>query len=96
MDNEDEMSWKESENTFTSWDGTQLFYREWATPASVDKGLIVIHRGHEHSGRVAQQVRELDMPEFKAFCFDVRGHGHSPGERGYAESYYALVKEIAR
>ncbi|MEX0332712.1 MAG: bifunctional alpha/beta hydrolase/class I SAM-dependent methyltransferase [Puniceicoccaceae bacterium] len=88
------MTWKESENNFASWDGTRLFYREWETPVSADKGLIVIHRGHEHSGRVAQQVKELDLPEFKAFCFDVRGHGHSPGERGYAESYYAMVKDL--
>jgi alpha-beta hydrolase superfamily lysophospholipase/SAM-dependent methyltransferase len=88
------MNWNESECEFTSWDGTRLFYREWETPQSADKGLILIHRGHEHSGRVAQQVEELDMPDFRAFCFDVRGHGHSPGERGYAENYYSLVKDL--
>ncbi|MEX0321403.1 MAG: bifunctional alpha/beta hydrolase/class I SAM-dependent methyltransferase [Puniceicoccaceae bacterium] len=86
--------WNESESVFTSWDGTRLFYRSWKIPESSNKALIFLHRGHEHSGRVAQQVKELDMMDFQAFCWDARGHGHSPGERGYAENYAALVRDL--
>lgn len=87
-------NWTESENRFTSWDGTQLFYRSWKPTTPSDKALIVIHRGHEHSGRIARQVEGLGLTDFWAFSWDNRGHGHSPGERGHAGDYYHLVKDL--
>lgn len=86
--------WTEVEGTFSSWDGTQLFYRSWQPALSGNRALVIIHRGHEHSGRIAQQVEDLGLSDFWAFSWDNRGHGHSPGERGHAESYYHLVKDL--
>ena len=48
-----------TEGWFTSWDGTELFKRTWEPQGGGDKALIVIHRGHEHSGRVQQQIEAL-------------------------------------
>ena len=87
-------SWTVSEGWFKSWDGTELFCRTWKPEVASDKALVVIHRGHEHSGRVAQQIEDLALPDFWAFSWDCRGHGRSPGDRGYAESYYHLVKDL--
>jgi alpha-beta hydrolase superfamily lysophospholipase/SAM-dependent methyltransferase len=87
-------NWTESEGTFTSWDGTELFYRSWETAAASDRAVIIIHRGHEHSGRIARQVEDLGLTDFRAFSWDNRGHGRSPGERGHAESYYHLVRDL--
>lgn len=87
-------NWTASESTFTSWDGTELFYRSWQPATPGNKALILIHRGHEHSGRVARQVEELGLTDFQAFSWDNRGHGHSPGERGHADSYYHLVRDL--
>ncbi len=86
--------WISTEGRFKSWDGTQLFYRTWKPEAPSDKALVVIHRGHEHSGRVGQQIEDLALSDFWAFSWDCRGHGHSPGDRGCAESYYHLVKDL--
>lgn len=88
------MGWVSSTGAFTSWDGTELFYRSWRPPQAKDRALIVIHRGHEHSGRVASQVREFGLDDFWAFSWDNRGHGYSPGERGHAEHYYDLVRDL--
>jgi alpha-beta hydrolase superfamily lysophospholipase/SAM-dependent methyltransferase len=87
-------AWKTSEGLFESWDGTELFYRAWSPKFKSNKALIVIHRGHEHSGRVGQLIEDLDFHDFWAFSWDARGHGHSPGERGHADSYYHLVKDL--
>lgn len=87
-------AWSTSEEWFKSWDGTDLFYRTWQTPSAGKNALIVIHRGHEHTGRLTQQIEDLNLPDFKAFSWDCRGHGKSPGERGYAESYYHHVKDL--
>ena len=85
-----------SQHTFTSHDGTELFYQHWATatPSTTKKAIILFHRGHEHSGRMAHLVNELNLPDFDFFAWDARGHGHSPGERGDAPSFSACVKDI--
>lgn len=87
-------AWTVNEGFFESWDGTELFYREWQPSEASDKALVVIHRGHEHSGRVAQQIEDMGLSDFWAFSWDCRGHGKSPGDRGYAENYYDLIKDL--
>jgi len=87
-------SWEASEGKFRSWDGTELFFRSWSPKIESNKALIIIHRGHEHSGRIGQLVQDIGLPEFWAFSWDNRGHGLSPGERGHAESYGHLVKDL--
>ena len=84
----------ETQHMFKSWDGAELFYRAWLSRQATDKALIVLHRGHEHSGRVTQLVESLDLPDCHAFAYDMRGHGKSPGERGYAEGYDVWVKDL--
>jgi len=82
------------ESHFESWDKTELFYRAWKPQVSSDKALIFLHRGHEHSGRIAQQVNEFGLEDFWAFSWDMRGHGLSPGPRGYADHYYDHVRDL--
>lgn len=86
--------WISEEGHFTSFDGTELFYRSWKTPAAGKHALIAIHRGHEHSDRLSDQIEELDLQDAWAFSWDCRGHGHSPGERGYAERYDYHIKDL--
>ena len=82
------------EATFRSWDGTELFYRHWPSASPSRKALVYLHRGHEHSGRIDQLVREFGLHECHAFAWDMRGHGHSPGPRGYAENFYDHVRDM--
>ena len=59
------------------------------------KGAILLfHRGHEHGGRMAHLVDELAMPDYAFYAWDARGNGRSAGERGYAPSFAALVRDI--
>ena len=83
------------ERTFRTHDGADLFYRHWPAPDGPPRGAIVLlHRGHEHSGRMAHLVEELGMPDFDFFAWDARGHGRSPGARGDAPSVAALVRDV--
>lgn len=83
------------EARFRSFDGTGLFYRAWAPvdPKS-KKALIVLHRGHEHSGRLQDIIDGLNLPDYWAFGYDGRGHGLSPGPRGYARDFSDLVRDL--
>lgn len=90
--------WKRSESGFESHDQARLFFRVWEPLNSSlngsKKALIFLHRGHEHSGRIEPLVEQLGYSQFWAFAWDARGHGHSPGERGDAPSFYTLVQDF--
>jgi alpha-beta hydrolase superfamily lysophospholipase len=83
-----------SENTFTTHDGVELFYRHWPAIGTRRGAVVMFHRGHEHSGRMAHLVTELALDEFDFFAWDARGHGKSPGERGYSPSYGTSVRDV--
>lgn len=83
------------EASFTTHDGQTLFYRHWPATQTVCRGAIVLlHRGHEHSGRVEHLVDELELPDFAFFAWDARGHGKSPGPRGYSPGAGASVRDL--
>jgi alpha-beta hydrolase superfamily lysophospholipase len=83
------------ERTFATHDGVALFYRHWPATTREPRGAILLfHRGHEHSGRIAHLADELRLPDFELFAWDARGHGRSPGERGYSPSFATSVRDV--
>jgi len=83
--------------TFTTHDGVDLFYRYWPATAAADeprKAILLFHRGHEHSGRIAHLVDELDLPGIDFFAWDARGHGLSPGARGDSPDFATSVRDV--
>jgi alpha-beta hydrolase superfamily lysophospholipase len=83
------------EGTFRTHDGVELFYRHWPAPEGPARGAVLLfHRGHEHSGRMAHLVDELGLTDFDFFAWDARGHGRSPGERGDAPGIAASVRDV--
>ncbi|PKH22387.1 hypothetical protein CIG19_13885 [Enterobacterales bacterium CwR94] len=81
-------------NMVTS-DNQSLFYRCWPAPqTAVPKVVVLFHRGHEHSGRLEHIVNELDMPDVTFYAWDARGHGESPGPRGYSPSLQRSVQDV--
>src|SRR6266853_3644652 len=83
-----------TERTFISWDGAELFYRSWLPDNPTDKGLVLFHRGHEHSGRWQETVDSLDLDDIAIFAWDARGHGRSAGDRGAAKSLLDMIKDV--
>ncbi|MBM3752830.1 MAG: hypothetical protein FJW38_02475 [Acidobacteria bacterium] len=65
------------EKSFQTKDGVTLFYRYW--PGTGSNAIVLLHRGHEHSGRMAHVPDEIDLPEFSFFAWDARAHGRSEG-----------------
>jgi len=78
---------------FKSWDGIELFYRAWLPNEPPKRAILLFHRGHEHSGRWQETVEALRLDGFAVFAWDQRGHGRSPGERGSAPNFAAIVKD---
>lgn len=85
---------KAKECSFATHDGVKLFYRYWPGTAPRRGCVVMFHRGHEHSGRLAHLADELDLPNFDIFAWDARGHGRSPGQRGYSPSFGTSVRDV--
>ena len=82
------------ESTFLTHDGESLFFRHWPATQPRRGCIVLFHRGHEHSGRNAHLVDELNLPDFDFFAWDARGHGQSPGARGHSPSLGTSVRDV--
>jgi alpha-beta hydrolase superfamily lysophospholipase len=83
-----------TEHTFSTHDGQQLHYKHWPATQARRAAIVLFHRGHEHSGRMAHLVDELNLPDFEFFAWNARGHGKSPGPRGYSPSFGTSVRDV--
>jgi alpha-beta hydrolase superfamily lysophospholipase len=82
-----------SEHSFPTSDGIDLFFRAWQPATESRRALVMFHRGHEHSARWQDFIDRIGLEDFWFFAWDARGHGRSPGERGYAESFGRMVRD---
>ncbi len=83
------------ERHFISHDGQEIFFRYWPSLSASPKGaILLLHRGHEHSGRVAHIADELGLDDYSFYAWDARGHGRTEGPRGYSPSFAASVRDL--
>jgi alpha-beta hydrolase superfamily lysophospholipase len=83
-----------TEHAMASWDGAELFYRSWIPATAANRALLLFHRGHEHSGRWQETVDSLGLDDVAIFAWDARGHGRSHGERGAANNFSDIIKDV--
>ena len=63
-------------------------YVETFTPEAPAKGVVLVTHGYaEHCGRYREVAHVIRRAGWAAVSYDVRGHGRSPGERGYIERF---------
>jgi alpha-beta hydrolase superfamily lysophospholipase len=76
----------DTEGTVQSADGTKLAYRAWPV-AGASITFAVVHGLGEHAGRYERFARGMAKYGMGTFAVDLRGHGKSPGQRGYVDSW---------
>lgn len=79
---------------FETWDGMKLFHRVWPATRPTSKTVVLFHGGHEHSGRFDDLVERLGREDTTYFAWDARGHGRSPGRRGYANALGEITRDL--
>ncbi len=80
------------EHFFLTHDGVKIFFRHWR--GTSNRAVVLVHRGHEHSGRMAHVVDELDLPEMSFFAWDARAHGRSEGEQNSTVTMATFVQDL--
>lgn len=85
--------YKWTENTFDGFHEYQLFYQVWSPPKS--RGLLVITHGQgEHSECYKRLIEALKPLKWTILAWDLRGHGRSEGQRGYAAHFLDYVRDF--
>ncbi len=95
------------ESCYNAYDGTAIFYRYWLTYSlsampiveikNADQPLrqvILLHRGHEHSGRLNELGEQFARAGYQVFAWDARGNGRSGGIKDHAESVTELERDL--
>jgi alpha-beta hydrolase superfamily lysophospholipase len=71
-------------------------YAETFVPPSTPKGVVVVTHGYaDHCGRYREVAHVIVQAGWTALSYDVRGHGHSPGKRGYIDRFETYLDDLA-
>jgi alpha-beta hydrolase superfamily lysophospholipase len=71
-------------------------YTESFVPGGTPRGVVLINHGYaEHCGRYHEVAHAIVNAGWAAFSYDVRGHGQSPGPRGYIERFAIYLDDLA-
>ncbi len=94
------------ESCYNAYDGTAIYYRYWLTMpldeikkveqqyTQQKRQVILLHRGHEHSGRLAELGQQFATAGYQVFAWDARGNGRSGGIKDHAESVTQLERDL--
>jgi alpha-beta hydrolase superfamily lysophospholipase len=77
--------------------GLKIFTRSWRPETSRARGVIVIVHGfNAHSGHYAWAAEKLVARNLVVYALDLRGRGHSDGERFYVDKFADYVDDVKR
>jgi alpha-beta hydrolase superfamily lysophospholipase len=86
---------RHSEGTFQGIGGLDLYCQSWLPDGEPVATVVLLHGLGEHSGRYGNVIDALVPRGYAIHAYDLRGHGRSPGRRGYIERWEALRGDLA-
>ncbi|WP_013325004.1 alpha/beta hydrolase [Gloeothece verrucosa] len=75
------------QGTFPGVGGVELSYQSWHPPAAPCAILTIVHGLGGHGGLFANIINYLLPLNYAIYTCDLRGHGRSPGQRAYINSW---------
>ena len=87
---------KHNESTFKTFDGLDLYYQSWQPEGAARASLAIIHGLGEHGGRYMNIVNHLVPQGYAIYALDHRGHGRSPGPRGFVNSWSEFIEDVGK
>ncbi len=80
--------------TIATSDGA--LYAEAFAPAGTPRGSVLVTHGYmEHCGRYRELAHVMTRAGWAVLTYDVRGHGKSPGQRGYVDRFRTYLDDFA-
>ena len=81
-------------SSFTNKAGQNIFYRNWKSISSPKGIMLIVHGLNSHSGYYEHFALQLNEANYEVYAIDLRGRGHSAGERYYVSDYRNIVEDI--
>jgi alpha-beta hydrolase superfamily lysophospholipase len=82
-----------TKTTITTPNGA--LYAETFVPKTPPVGVVLITHGYaEHCGRYREVAHVIVNAGWAALSWDVRGHGQSPGQRGYIDRFETYLADF--
>ena len=94
---EDPLSYTEIESeslSFSSPDGLTLHVQTWQPLDAPLAHVILLHSLGEYSGYYHDVATYLYQEDYSCYIPDLRGHGHSTGQRGHVEQFQDYLQDI--
>ncbi|BAY37965.1 alpha/beta hydrolase fold protein [Nostoc sp. NIES-2111] len=85
---------KHNEDVFKSFDGLELYYQNWYPEGEIKAILVIVHGLGGHSNKYGNIVNHLLGKQYAIYGLDLRGHGRSPGQRGYINSWQEFRSDL--
>jgi len=85
---------KHDAGTFSGYGGLELYYQRWRPEGEAKAVLSIVHGFGEHSGRYGNVVDWFAPQGYAIYAFDLRGHGRSPGPRGYVNEWAEFREDV--
>lgn len=83
------------EETWTSFDGINLYATIWHTIHPAKAVLAFVHGHGTHSRRYDGWFNDLLNEGFEVITFDLRGHGRSGGKQGTIHRYSEYLDDVS-
>ncbi len=85
---------QQEDQFFTGYKGTKLFYRIMKSTKDPVGVIIYVHGHGDHSGGFEEVSKVLADEGYHVYSFDLRGHGRSPGVRGYIKNWEEYREDL--
>lgn len=81
-------------DTVTSTGGVGIFIRSWQPEQTPTAILVIVHGFNSHSGRYGWAAGRFAQAGLAVYAPDLRGRGHSEGERFHVGSFADYVSDV--
>jgi alpha-beta hydrolase superfamily lysophospholipase len=85
---------KQTATTFSTNKVQSVFYRNWKVNLKPKAIVLIVHGLNSHSGYYQHFALQLNENNYEVYAMDLRGRGHSDGERYYVADYKDIVGDI--
>lgn len=82
------------EGLFVGAGGFNLYYQSWHPQSTTKAIVIIVHGLGVHSDIFENIIEFLIAYNYGVYGFDLRGHGRSPGQRGYINSWSEFREDL--
>lgn len=83
-----------NESTFKGTGEIDLYYQSWKPTGKIKAVLAIVHGLGGHSSKYDNIVQHFIPTQYAIYGFDLRGHGRSPGQRGYINSWKEFREDL--